>query len=102
MESNSKKKPCKCCPESRMPENITIYIPSDQEFGWTKYIGENIKDAKCPVCQKTVITMNDCEIVIENEVVEKSNDKIKKIQKYIPACKTCFIENTTTKMISKI
>jgi hypothetical protein len=100
MESKPKKKPCKCFPESRMPENITIYIPSDQEYGWTKYIGENIKDAKCPMCQKTVITMNDCEIVKENEVVEKSNGKIKKLQKYIPGCKTCFIEKGSMNNIS--
>jgi hypothetical protein len=95
MESKSEKKytRCKCCPERRIPEKITIYIPSVQEAAWTKYIGgENIKDAKCPVCQKTVITMNDLEIVTEFELVEKYNGKIKNLQKDMPVCKTCAIE----------
>ncbi len=92
MESDHKKKFCKCCPERRMPEPRGVHIASIHEQSWDKYIGASVKDTNCPICQTTLITINDCKIVENLEVITRWNGKIKNITNTIPVCKTCAID----------
>lgn len=89
MESDHKKKYCKCCPERRMPEPRGVHIASIHEQSWDKYIGEKVKDTNCPICQTSVITINDYTPVEHSEIVTRYNGKIKNITNTIPVCKIC-------------
>lgn len=100
MESHhDKKKPCKCCPERKIPESPVIRIWSVRDLSWDKYIGEDVKDAKCPVCQTTIITKSDCKIVKHLENVTRSNGKIRNVARNMPVCKICAITKGTMDII---